>query len=374
MAKVRTYTRDLKWYADLPGKPGDGSLASIQQNARRSLGALINNGWSFRPPKIEPTAKTGRYELTLTIKKQGQRRFEADAADAKAIQIQDKLSLQLPGWRKIVDGSIDGSEETQEELTTTDLLAFPENVYDYFSHIYERDLHIHEMMDAIALARDTDMRMREHILFHGYPGCAKSELTLVIPKIFGDVAVKKLDATSLTKAGAERMLLESPQVPRVVILEEIEKTNEANLPWLLAVLDVRGELIKTTARMDVSRLTRCLVIATANDVERLKTYQGGALYDRFAHRLYCPLPSRDLLRKILEREIANIPNGNPAWIEPALDYALNEEKTYQVRRVLAIMALGKDRLLDGSYQESHRKLRALRDSDLKTITQYNVRD
>lgn len=367
---TKSFSADLEFYADLPGRPGDGAIASIEQSAKRSLGAMINNGWSVRPIHIEAMEKAGRYKLTIPIKKQNaNRRFDPADAQTKLIQYQDRLLLQLPGWKKIGD---DG--DITEEKTTQELLSFPENVEEYFTHIYDRELHIKEILDAIMLARDTDMRMREHILLYGYPGCAKSELTLVLPKLFGDIAVKKLDATSLTKAGAERMLLEAATIPRIIILEEIEKANEANLPWLLAVLDVRGELIKTTARKDVSRLTRCLVIATANNIDKLKSYQESALYDRFCHRLYCPLPDRELLEKILLRELEHIPGGNPAWVEPALDYALQVEKTYQVRRVMAIMALGRDRLLTGEYQEQHNKLRKIKEEDEKTITQYNLSD
>jgi SpoVK/Ycf46/Vps4 family AAA+-type ATPase len=369
-SKVKLYSKDVEWYADLPGKPSDGQLVAIEQASRRCLGSNINNGWSFGKPHIEPTETVGRYKLKLTIKKvNATRRFDPADAESAAMRIRDKLSIQLPGWKKIGDDS-SNDINTTKEATTAELLAFPENIKEYFSHIYERDLHITEILGAIGLARDTDMRMREHVLLYGYPGCAKTELIQTIPEIFGEVAVKELDATALTKAGAERMLLESPQVPKIILLEELEKTIEGNLPWLLAVLDTRGKITKTNARMDVSRLTRCLVIATVNDVDKFKNFQSGALYDRFCHRLYCPLPSRELLQKILLREVVNIPGGDPAWIEPAIEYALEVENTYQVRRVLAIMALGRDRLITGEYQDEHQKLRRVKEEDEKQITKY----
>lgn len=368
MAKVKTYSTDLEFIGELPGKPGDGYLAGLQRTATQTLGVLVNSGWSFRGATVEATEQAGRYKLRFPLHRRGQRRFEADSAAAKAVQIQDKLVTRLPGWKKIGDDSSD----TQKEYTVAELLKFPDNINSYFDHLYNREIHVREILDSIQLARDTDMRMRQHILLHGYPASAKTKLMMIIHKIFGDVAVRKLDATSLTKSGAEKLLLDATPVPPILLIDEIEKTAEVNLSWLLAVLDERAELIKTTARMDVSRLTRCLCIASANNVDKLKNYQEGAIWSRFQNKLYCSLPDEELLRKILHDEINNIPNGKEAWIEPALEYGLKTEKTYDARRILAIMALGKDRLLTGEYQDAHNDLRTIEHSDSNRISEYNL--
>lgn len=370
MAAVKNFTTELAFYSQSPNKPTQGFLIGAEQSAKRVLGStLINAGWGILPPRIESMDEPDAYKLVFTLRrKAAQRRFDAEGAQSKALQIQERILGHLPGW-KIFSAA---DKTIEKEYTVAEMLKFPDDIHDHFSHIYERDLHIREVLDSIALARDTDMRVRQHILLHGHPGCAKSELALVLPKIFGEHVVKKLDATSLTRAGAEKMLLDATIVPPIIILEEIEKTHESNLPWLLAVLDVRGELIKTTARKDVSRLTRCLVIATANNIDKLSTYQEGALADRFNNKLYCPLPDRPLLEKILRREVESIPGGNQAWVEPALDYALNVERTYQVRRALAIMALGRDRLLTGEYQREHQALRDRELKDAERITEFNI--
>ena len=62
------------------------------------------------------------------------------------------------------------------------------------------------------------------------------------------------------------------------------------------------------------------------------------------------MPDRALLQKILLREVKKIPGGKEEWVAPALDYALDVEKTYKARRIKAIMTNARDRLLDGSYQ------------------------
>lgn len=373
MSMQKTYSTEFEFYSELPSMPGPGQVASIQKEAQRSLGVLVNSGWAFRSPHVESTEQTGRYRLKLGLVRRGQRRFAVESAQIKAEQIREKLLMRLPGWKSSnADVSLNGEDDSKRELTPAELLMFPDNIEGYFSHIYNRDVQIKEILDSIALARDTNMRIRNHVLMYGPPGAGKTEIGLAISNIFGDIAVRRLDSTSLTKAGAERLLLEADIIPPIIILEEVEKTNECNLPWLLAVLDTRGELIKTTSRMNVSRLTKCLVIATANDINKFRSYHDGALADRFGLPLYCNMPDRDLLTKILERELEILPHAKREWIEPAIAYALEVEKTYQIRRIKAIMSIGRDRLLDGSFQREHDILRRTKEQDEKTITEYHL--
>ena len=76
----------------------------------------------------------------------------------------------------------------------------------------------------------------------------------------------------------------------------------------------------------------------------------GALASRFGHKVYFPRPSREILKKILTREVRKIDNGKEEWIEPALDYLLEVEQTDDPRRAISILD-GRDRLLSGEYQK-----------------------
>jgi MoxR-like ATPase len=180
--------------------------------------------------------------------------------------------------------------------------------------------------------------------------------------MLGEDSVVKLDATSTTKAGAENLLLELDAVPPVLIIEEIEKCNPVNLPWLLGVMDDRAEIVKTNARIgSIRKEARCLVLATVNNLDEFKAIMAGALASRFKNQIYCPRPSRKILAKILLREVKEIA-GDPAWIKPALDWCLKEEKTNDPRRVCAILD-GREKLLTGEYQADMRAIRQAQEED-----------
>jgi hypothetical protein len=56
--------------------------------------------------------------------------------------------------------------------------------------------------------------------------------------------------------------------------------------------------------------TSLLVWATCNDEEVLRSFDRGSLWSRFAHRYYCPGPSRDLMWNILLREVSLMQDGD----------------------------------------------------------------
>lgn len=364
----------LEFTVSLPSAPGQGQVISWEQSAARALSSADKAKWKIGHCKVEATENTGTYKISFPIVKAGQRRFDPETAKQYSDTIADRMLGRLPGFKRF-GVSISNDKEGDDDkkvFTIEELLEFPDNIESHFQHIYERDIQIKQVLKAIQLTRDTNGKVRPHVLLHGPKGVGKTEIGITIGNIFGDIAVKRLDATSLTKAGAEKLLLDADTVPPVIVIEEIEKTTEANLPWLLAVLDSRGEIIKTTSRMNVSRLTRCLCIATANDVGKLKTFHDGALYDRFSLPIYCPLASEALLRRILMRDLAELPNGKKEWVDAALDYALHVEKTVQIRRVKAIMAIGGDRLLDGSFAAEQAQLRNSEQSDLERLSEFSA--
>ena len=194
---------------------------------------------------------------------------------------------------------------------------------------------------------------RFHAVLHGPPACGKTEILRSLSRMVGRDAVLHFDATSTTKAGAERTLLETADIPPVLCIEEIEKTDEQSLRWLLGVLDFRGEVRKVTHRSTAVREVKLLCLATVNDMDLFKRIMDGSLASRFTHKIKCPRPSREALEKILLREVT-LAKANTAWIKPALEWCVEEEKTNDPRRIVAVCLCGGDKLLTGEYQESLR--------------------
>jgi hypothetical protein len=176
----------------------------------------------------------------------------------------------------------------------------------------------------------------------------------------------KYNATSLTKAGAENQLLSLAIIPPILLLEEVEKCIEANLPWLLSVMDFRGEVRKTNAHIGtVAREAKCLVLATCNDYSKFHGIMSGALSSRFTHQLYCPRPSREAMVQILTREVTQR-GWDLAWVEPAVQIAFDEEGNSDPRRAIAVLD-GHDRLLTGAYQDDWRQINKAKEADPQMI-------
>lgn len=246
----------------------------------------------------------------------------------------------------------DGTAGAGDSIDYSDV-SVPAHWEEAFGHIYGRGDQIDLVLSAVQAAIDSDFTNRFHVCLFGAPACGKTEICQSLKKLLGDEAVLEYDATATTQAGAIKDLAERVVLPRILILEEAEKTDENSLRWLLSVLDHRGNIRKTTYRGTIERDARMLCISTVNDYDKFKGVMAGALASRFAHHVYCPRPDRKLLSLILEREIKRI-GGDKRWIKPALDFAETEGIT-DPRKVTAIALCGRSALLSGEYQ---RKLRA----------------
>ena len=238
-------------------------------------------------------------------------------------------------------------------------LVVPEDWYGaYFSHIYEREPQIKMVMSAINAAIQSCYENRFHVVLYGPAACGKTEITRTFVSMFGDEAVLEYDATATTQAGAIKDLKERENTPRILVVEEIEKTEESALRWLLALLDHRAEIRKTNYRETVQREIKLLCIATVNDFELFSKLMYGALASRFAHKIYCPRPNEAILTRILTREIERLPDAeNPdflaharQWIKPAIKFALDHNMN-DPRQVTAICLSGGQELVTGRYQE-----------------------
>jgi len=224
-----------------------------------------------------------------------------------------------------------------------------------FNHIYGRRAQINRILAALRLAQRTDWRKRTHSVLDGGPGCGKTEIMLSASKMLGEEgkAWQWFDATSMTKAGALEQLIEASVVPPVLFIEEIEKCDEQALRWLLGVMDVRGMIRRTNYRVgNQAKNVRMVVIATANDVKLLKTMMSGALYSRFANKIYCPRPDRNIMEKVLMREIEDI-GGKEEWVQKTLEFGFDKWGMTDPRDLITICSCGGDDLLDGKFQKDY---------------------
>jgi MoxR-like ATPase len=225
----------------------------------------------------------------------------------------------------------------------------PDDLDDYFSHLYGLDAQIAMVKSSLDAAIDSSWESRYHAVLVGPPGCGKSDICLSLKRALGEDAVWSLDATSTTKDGAIKEISERPVLPRIMVLEEAEKAPEAALTFLLGLMDQRAEVRKITARQKIQREAKMLVLCTVNDYDKFCQLQAGALESRSSNEVWFQRPGRDTLALILAREIGKI-NGNHDWAKPALDYA-EQHNIYDPRKVISICMRGRDLWLDGTDEE-----------------------
>lgn len=222
-----------------------------------------------------------------------------------------------------------------------------------FDHLYGLDDYTLMIRRQIEAAEMSGWQQRVNIALVGPPACGKSDICKSLKKVLGEEAVLEFDGTSTTQAGAQQELAEREELPRILLVEEIEKAPEASLQWLLSVLDLRGEVRKTTARGNILREVHMVGICTVNDWELFQNMKSGALASRFAMPLFFRRPSREILWKILDREVRKM-GGNTAWIEPTLDFA-DEMHVTDPRKLIAWCLTGREMLLTGEYQKMLRR-------------------
>jgi hypothetical protein len=215
--------------------------------------------------------------------------------------------------------------------------------------LYGVNPQIRVMLGNVQRAIDTDGESRQHMVLYGPPGSGKTTTTDALIKTLGEGAVLKLDATSTTKAGLEKLFFKDlANVPPIVVMEEIEKADEGALAIWLGALDTRGEIRKVNFKTNQVRKLSVLFICTVNNKAKFEGMLAGALDSRCCTQIYFPRPNDETLRQILAKEI-RLRGGKTAWIEPAIQIA-KKLKVSDPRIVSSFLA-GGDRLLDGSYQK-----------------------
>jgi ATPase family associated with various cellular activities (AAA) len=253
------------------------------------------------------------------------------------------------GWEPSQTESLGTEAELSQEQVGYASCQIPEDFADKFSELFGLDSHISRLRRALELAVKSGFSKRVHTMLQGPPACGKTHICNIVSDILGSEAVLQIDGPSATMAGVQKMLGERDIMPRVLIIEEIEKVASAEaLTYLLSIMDMRGEIRKVTARGNIIRDARMITICTVNDYEKFKAMQSGALASRFANRVFFKRPDRETRYKILKREVDSI-GGNEAWIEPTLDYG-EQMGIDDPRDLIAICLCGQDDLLNGRYQ------------------------
>lgn len=338
----------------------------VQKIMDRSMGGgRLQKGWkceigndSWMTPKYQGGEYKYLLKLVYTCAPKRERTADALRVDRDNIIKVIGTAGAQPGWTvAFIDGKVaDAADDRLPRAVGYVPVEVAPNWQDEFKHIYERDAQIEIIMSAIQAGITSDFQDRFHCALIGDPACGKTETLRCVKKVLGEEAVMEYDATATTQAGAIQDLDSREELPRVLIVEEIEKTDEQSLRWLLSVMDHRAEIRKVTARTNIQRETKMLTLATVNDYKLFRKIMFGALASRFTYHLHFPKPDRALLQRILEREVARV-GGKKAWIKPTLDYAV-KQKIFDPRKITAVCLCGKDQLLSGEYQAKLEKCNA----------------
>lgn len=257
--------------------------------------------------------------------------------------------------------SVDGKDYTPPDENAVpfsdDFIGYsevniPANWDEYFNHLYGLDAHVGRVKRSIEAGLFTKWESRLHQVLVGPPGCGKTDICGSIRKALGEEAVLEFDATETTAAGAIKELSEREILPRVLMIEEIEKVEEKQTSHLLSIMDMRAEIRKTTARQSIQRDTKLLCIATVNNYDLFLRMNAGALASRFGEPIWFKRPSRGTLQRILEREVIKY-GGDLAWVAPALDYC-DERNITAPRSAIGICIMGREMLVTGEFQQMMR--------------------
>jgi hypothetical protein len=350
----------------------DGIIGAIMSTARVARGWHAElqgiNGSPYIISKDTPVVG----QLTATTEIRVKRNREAPTMLEEFDQIilattrQGAAVVQLGGRWKIesinnvpFDEEADIVEKAEGEIGYAPILRVDVAEWiEGFSGLFGLDAQVRLLKDAIDAAMDSQFAHRFNIVLVGPPGCGKTEMCHVIKKLYGESSVMEFDGTSTTAAGAQKRFATLQELPRILIIEEIEKANPDALNYLLSMLDTRGEIRKTVARGDnIDRETKVLAIVTCNNWSKFKKIASGALHSRFSTPIKFGRPSPKVMRMILEREIQKLIDaggqGNMGWIDPAINFC-DEMGVKDPRRVIALCLNGKDRWFDGSFEQDCR--------------------
>lgn len=258
----------------------------------------------------------------------------------------------------------------QNEVPSWSDLKFPDDLlsndvalsnHPSFKNIYGLNPQIRTILSSIKSAIDTNGNRRNHTVLWGKPACGKTQVVLALENLLGPNSVLRLDATSTTRAGLEKLFFKDlVKIPPIVVCEEIEKAKEEWLQIWLGALDDRGEIRKINFRTCLVRELKILFICTVNDKNLFDKMMGGegsnkpgALSSRCVNDVYFPRPNIDILRSILRKDIL-CKGGKEEYIEECIKLS-KTTNTDDPRKVLSFLS-GGERLLSGEYQDDLLKI------------------
>lgn len=216
-----------------------------------------------------------------------------------------------------------------------------------FKRYYGIESQIRMILSSLKSSIDSGGKRMTHSVLFGPPACGKTSVLNTLEEIVGKHNVLKLDATTTTKAGVEKLFLNTV-IPPIIILEEVEKANEDWLRNWLSLLDERSEIRKVSHKETIVKDIDILFFCTVNDSDKFNNLLDGALASRCKNKIYFPRPTEETIKKILFRDVQEN-GGKVEWVEPAL--LLAKELNIDDPRVIISFLSGGDRLLDGSYQK-----------------------
>jgi hypothetical protein len=358
----------------------DSIIGGIQSTARIQRGwhaELIGiNGQPFILSKDtpEPGMLTASTEIRVQRNREAPTLKEEFDQIILAVTRQGAAVVQVGGRWKIeaingipFDEEADIVEKSEGEIGYAPILRVDNKEWlESFGDLFGLDAQTRLLKDAIDAALDSQFQHRFNVVLVGPPGCGKTEMCHIVKKLYGEQAVMEFDGTSTTAAGAQKRFAELAELPRILIIEEIEKANPDALNYLLSMLDTRGEVRKVTAKGNIDRDTKVLAIVTVNNWSKFKKIASGALQSRFATPIKFGRPSPKVMRMILEREINKLiaagGQGNMGWIDPAINFC-DEMGVKDPRRVIALCLNGKDRWFDGTFEEDCRATMMFEDEE-----------
>lgn len=311
----------------------------------------VKAGWkgkitddNLEKPKTVPGGLSYYAKFSISCRPARVRRPEVVEAQWEQVKANLEAAAKMGGWE--ITGQ-DGKKVVKAEQSYSEA-QIPEDWKKHFSHLYERDDQISIVLSSLQAGIATGFEDRFHVCLVGPPAGGKTEIVRAVRTLLGNDAVLEYDATATTQAGAIKDLDSRAEIPRVLLIEELEKVDENSLRWLLGVLDHRAEIRKTNFKVNIQKSVKMLCISTVNNYDLFLDMMSGALASRFPNHVYCPRPGRAVLQKILEREILRV-KGKTKWIKPTLDYAEKNGIT-DPRKVISICLCGRNDLLSGDYQ------------------------
>ena len=330
----------------------DKLISQIQLIRNKSINkTLANRGWAILIksnkwiPEKSPKGWTYKVQLNCTLTTKREREQHIVDNEYEIICSNVTNACRRVQWDMLSTNDSVGTLKPEIYAET----SVPKDWLKHFTHIYGRDDQIKLVLSAIWAGIRSDWHDRFHRVLVGPPASGKTEILRGVAAMLGPDSVLLYDGTQTTSAGAIRDIADRQELPRIMIIEEIEKVDEGQLRWLLGVLDHRAEIRKTTFRGATQRTVKMVCLASVNDWKLFSHMMSGALASRFGRPILCPAPDDIILRKVLDREITRV-KGNKKWADETMKY-VKSRKITDPRIVLQICLCGRDDLLDGSYQQ-----------------------